>query len=60
MRDQDVLTGRFRLNDRFGDNGVIALLIGRRNSEGDVEMDTWLMRSRVLGRVVEQLPLTSL
>jgi FkbH-like protein len=49
----ELLTFQFRLKDRFGDNGIISLLIGRR--EGDaLWMDTWLMSCRVLGRQVEE------
>jgi FkbH-like protein len=44
---------QFRLLDRFGDNGIIAIVIGRRDSGGDVRIDTWLMSCRVLGRQVE-------
>ncbi len=45
--------------DRFGDNGIIAVIIGRlRRSPGtdqgnDLYIDTWLMSCRVLGRQVE-------
>jgi FkbH-like protein len=57
MRDPNVFTWQLRLKDRFGDNGIISLLIGRRNPEGDLEMDTWLMSCRVLGREVEKAAL---
>ena len=42
-----------RLLDRFGDNGVIAIVIGRLRSSRDLDIDTWLMSCRVLGRQVE-------
>lgn len=45
-----------RLLDRFGDNGIIAILIGRREAD-DVRLDSWLMSCRVLGRQVEQATL---
>ncbi|HEV2647067.1 MAG TPA: HAD-IIIC family phosphatase [Acidobacteriaceae bacterium] len=57
LHDADVLTWQLRLKDRFGDNGVISLLIARLNREGDLEMDSWLMSCRVLGREVEQAAL---
>jgi FkbH-like protein len=42
-----------RLEDRFGDYGLIAIVVGR--VEGEVlEMDTWLMSCRVLKRQVEE------
>src|SRR5262249_50802987 len=44
----------FRLIDRFGDNGVIAVVIGRASGEADIVLDTWLMSCRVLGRQVEE------
>jgi FkbH-like protein len=44
---------QFRLLDRFGDNGTIAVLIGRRVGDA-VDIDIWLMSCRVLGREVEQ------
>jgi len=51
--DPDVVTLQVRLADRFGDNGMISVVIGRR--DGDVlEIDTWLMSCRVLGRRVEE------
>jgi FkbH-like protein len=42
-----------RLTDRFGDNGIIAVVIGRTTAPGEVTVDTWLMSCRVLGRQVE-------
>jgi len=42
-----------RLADRFGDNGIIAVLIADK-SESSWEIDTWLMSCRVLGRRVEE------
>ncbi|PWB84392.1 MAG: hypothetical protein C3F11_01580 [Methylocystaceae bacterium] len=48
---------QLRLTDRFGDNGVIAIVIGRARGDGDVLIDTWLMSCRVLGREVEQATL---
>ncbi len=41
-----------RLIDCFGDNGVIAVIIGRPSGP-DIEIDSWLMSCRVLGRGVE-------
>jgi FkbH-like protein len=44
---------QLRLTDRFGDNGIIAVCIGRMQGDGDCLIDTWLMSCRVLGRQVE-------
>ena len=53
MADARAFGVQLRLLDRFGDNGVIAVVIGRVGTEGDCEIDTWLMSCRVLGRQVE-------
>jgi FkbH-like protein len=45
---------QLRLIDRFGDNGIIAIVIGRFLDGADVLIDTWLMSCRVLGRQVER------
>jgi FkbH-like protein len=44
---------QLRLLDRFGDNGIIAIIIGRMLEPAVVTIDTWLMSCRVLGRQVE-------
>lgn len=51
--DPNVLALQFRLRDTFGDNGVIAIVIGRFTPDGEVDLETWLMSCRVLGRGVE-------
>ena len=53
MADPDAFGLQIRLLDRFGDNGIIAIIIGRRVEPELVEVDTWLMSCRVLGRQVE-------
>lgn len=57
MRDEQALTLQLRLTDVHGDNGVIGVVVGFRNSEGDLVLDTWLMSCRVLGRGVEDATL---
>lgn len=44
----------FRLLDRFGDNGLIGVVIGRAGEPDTIEIDSWLMSCRVLGRQVEE------
>ena len=57
--DPAVFTLQVRLRDRFGDNGMISVLICR--DAGDAwEIDTWLMSCRVLGRGVEDAVLAEL
>ncbi len=47
------------LRDRFGENGLISLLLAK--TEGDaLIIDSWLMSCRVLKRGVEQLLLNHL
>ena len=48
-----------KLTDRFGDNGVVSVVIGRK--EGDIlHIDLWLMSCRVLKRDMEQAMLDRL
>ncbi|GGC67744.1 methoxymalonyl-ACP biosynthesis protein FkbH [Siccirubricoccus deserti] len=45
-----------RLTDRFGDNGLICVVLARPDAalrSGELLIDTWLMSCRVLGRQVE-------
>jgi FkbH-like protein len=53
MRDNRAFGLQLRLTDRFGDNGIIAIVIGRMQGEEELLIDTWLMSCRVLGRQVE-------
>lgn len=48
-----------RLVDRFGDNGIISVIIADR-AGSDWAIDTWLMSCRVLGRRVEDAVLAHL
>jgi FkbH-like protein len=53
MDDPRAFGLQLRLLDRFGDNGIIAIIIGRMQNAGDLLIDSWLMSCRVLGRGVE-------
>jgi FkbH-like protein len=53
MSDPNSFGLQLRLVDRFGDNGIIAIIIGRMRDTRDLLIDTWLMSCRVLGRQVE-------
>ena len=53
MADPDAFGLQLRLLDRFGDNGIISIIIGRLQETQDLLIDTWLMSCRVLGRQVE-------
>lgn len=59
MTDPDALGLHLRLRDRFGDNGIIAVVIGRLHGT-DLVIDTWLMSCRVLKRRVEEATLAVL
>jgi FkbH-like protein len=52
--DPSVMTLHARLVDKFGDNGIICVVICRTNRPDTWVIDTWLMSCRVLGRRVEQ------
>ena len=53
IADRRALTLQLRLVDRFGDNGIIGVVIGKREG-ATLLLDTWLMSCRVLGRQVEE------
>ncbi len=57
MADPHSFGLQIRLLDRFGDNGIIAIVIGRTTEPGTIAIDTWLMSCRVLGRGVERTTL---
>jgi FkbH-like protein len=61
MADSTAVGLQFRLLDRFGDNGIIAIVIGRMKADSaEFLVDTWLMSCRVLGRQVEEATLNVL
>jgi len=56
---QDKLMLQVRLEDRFGDNGIISIaIVNKTGREWDI--DTWLMSCRVLGRCVENAVLATI
>ena len=52
MTEPGTLSLQLRLTDRFGDNGLIAVVLGRREDD-TVHITDWLMSCRVLQRRVE-------
>jgi FkbH-like protein len=58
MDDPAAFGLQLRLLDRFGDNGVIAVVIGRKTASRDLVIGTWVMSCRVLGRQVEAATLS--
>ncbi len=56
VADPAIVALCFRLRDRFGDNGLISVILARADAawaENALLIDTWLMSCRVLGRQVE-------
>jgi FkbH-like protein len=52
-QDNGVFTLQANLADRFGDNGMISVVICRSETPREWTIDTWLMSCRVLKRRVE-------
>lgn len=51
-RDPSWLSQVVRLRDRFADHGIIGVLLAQYRGE-HLEVDTWLLSCRVIGRTVE-------
>lgn len=54
--DDEYITLYGSLKDKFGDNGIVSLLVGHKRKENDalvLDMDLWLMSCRVLKRDME-------
>ncbi|MDR3457454.1 MAG: HAD-IIIC family phosphatase [Verrucomicrobiae bacterium] len=59
MNDPNFAGYSVRLKDRFGDHGLIGIVIGEKCGE-TMQVDTWLMSCRVLKRQVEEETLNEL
>jgi FkbH-like protein len=59
IADPDWLTMTVSLEDRFGDNGLISVVLAKIDRD-TLAIDTWLMSCRVLKRGVEQFLLNHL
>ena len=57
MQSEHFVTLQLRLQDQYGDNGVVALVIGQQADEETLAVESWLMSCRVLGRRVEEATL---
>ena len=56
-RDTGSVTLAFRLADKYGDNGLISVVLARPDpafADDELLIDSWLMSCRVLGRQVEE------
>ena len=56
----EISTFSFSLEDKFGDNGIICVVIMKKETDGVLFIDTWLMSCRVLKRGVEHFTLNTL
>ena len=59
-QDPDVIDLSFTLEDKFGDNGLIAVIVMRKQDEATLFIDTWLMSCRVLKRGMENFTLNTM
>ena len=50
----------FTLEDKFGDNGLIAVIIMKKQDEETLFVDTWFMSCRVLKRGMENFTLNTM
>ncbi len=58
--DDKYITAYCTLKDKFGDHGLVSVLILEKRSDGEVFIDTWLMSCRVLKRGMEEFIINSL
>jgi FkbH-like protein len=58
--DEDVIDLSFTLEDKFGDNGLIAVVIMKKQDAETLFVDTWFMSCRVLKRGMENFTLNTM
>ena len=58
--DEDVIDLSFTLEDKFGDNGLIAVVIMKPQDKETLFVDTWFMSCRVLKRGMENFTLNTM
>lgn len=59
-KDPDVIDLSFTLEDKFGDNGLIAVIIMKPQDAETLFVDTWFMSCRVLKRGMENFTLNTM
>ena len=59
-KDPDVIHLSFTLEDKFGDNGLIAVIIMKPQDTETLFVDTWFMSCRVLKRGMENFTLNTM
>jgi len=60
MADPDTYTFSFTLEDKYGDNGLICVIILKTESAETLFIDTWFMSCRVLKRGMENFVLNTM
>lgn len=58
--DPNIVSLAFTLKDKFGDNGLIAVIILKKINEEELFIDTWFMSCRVLKRGMENFTLNKI
>lgn len=58
--DSEIIDLSFTLEDKFGDNGLVAVVILKPISKDSLFIDTWLMSCRVLKRGLEDFVLNTI
>ncbi|MBQ3566661.1 MAG: HAD family hydrolase, partial [Oscillospiraceae bacterium] len=58
-KNKNYITLCGRLSDKFGDNGIVSVIIGKKNNDC-IDVELWLMSCRVLKRDMEYAMLDSL
>jgi len=59
MADPDWIAITVSVRDRFGDNGIVGVMMARADADG-LDIDTFLLSCRVIGRAVESAMLAHL
>ncbi len=57
---KDIFSFTFTLEDKFGNNGMICVIILKKENENTLFIDTWLMSCRVLKRGMENFVLNTI
>ena len=60
VKDVSFMTIAFSLKDKFGDYGLISLVILKKMDKNEVFIDTWIMSCRVLKRNMENFVLNTI
>ena len=59
-QNPDVIDLSFTLEDKFGDNGLISVIIMKKQDDETLFVDTWFMSCRVLKRGMENFTLNTM